>query len=84
MREAGMSLLRATLLFGLGIATLAVLIVPTIEKRSREISMGAGIDTMRVGSIDKSNVYTIRRSVLQASPDATCIIEADGTRRGSC
>jgi hypothetical protein len=84
MREAGMGFLRATLLFGLGIAALAVIIVPVLDKRSTEWADGAGIDAIQVGSIDKGSTYTLRRSVLQPSPDAVCVIRQDGSRRGAC
>jgi len=84
MREAGMGLLRATLLFGLGIAALTVIIVPVLDKRSSEWADGAGLDAMQVGSIDKSSTYTIRRSVLQSSPNAVCIIGQNGVRKGAC
>lgn len=84
MREAGMGLLRATLLFGIGIAALTILIVPVLDKRGSEWAQGAGIDAIQVGSIDKGNTYTIRRSVLQPSPDSVCIIGQDGSRRGAC
>jgi len=84
MREAGMGLLRATLLFGLGIAALTVITVPVLDKRSSEWAEGAGIDAMQVGSIDTSKTYTIRKSVLQPSPDAICIIGQDGSRKGAC
>lgn len=84
MREAGMGLLRATLLFGIGIAALTVIIVPVLDKRSSEWADGAGIDGMQVGSIDNGKTYTIRRSVLQSSSDAVCIIGQDGSRTGAC
>ncbi|MCO5064858.1 MAG: hypothetical protein M9924_10605 [Rhizobiaceae bacterium] len=84
MRGAGMGLLRATLLFGLGIAALTILIVPVLDKRSDQWADGAGIDTMQVGSINKGNTYTLRRSVLQPSPDSVCVIRPDGSRRGAC
>ncbi len=35
------------------------------------------------GSIG-ANTYTVRRSVLQRSPDAVCIIRTDGGRSGDC
>lgn len=84
MREAGMGLLRATLLLGLGIATLAILIVPVLDKRSNEWARSVGIDLVQVGSISKNSTYTIRRSVLQPSPHAVCIIDQDGAKRGAC
>lgn len=84
MREAGMGLLRVTLLFGLGIAALTIMIVPVLDKRGDDLADGAGIDSVQVGSIAKTDTYTIRRSVLQPSPDAVCIIRRDGTRQGAC
>lgn len=84
MRNAGMGLLRITLLFGIGIIALTMLIVPVLEKRSEQFAKGAGVDRMSVGSIDNAGSYVIRRSVLQPSPGATCIIRADGSRQGNC
>lgn len=44
-----------------------------------------GLDFMSTGSIGPvTKTYTIRKSVLQSSPDAECIIQADGTRSGEC
>jgi len=49
------------------------------------------IDRTVTGSIDnpissrgKLQRYTVRRSVLQKDPSATCIIYADGSRKGDC
>ena len=84
MQEAGMGLLRAVLLFGLGIAALAMMIVPVLDRRGPEWADGAGIDAMQVGSIDNGKTYTVRRSVLQPSPGAVCIINRDGSQHGAC
>jgi hypothetical protein len=84
MQEAGMGLLRAALLFGVGIAVLTIMIVPVLDKRSAQWADGAGIDAIQVGSIDKGSTYTIRRSVLQQSPNAVCVIRQDGSRSGAC
>jgi hypothetical protein len=83
LRDAGMGLFRATLLFGVGIAVLAMLVAPVLEQRRQEWANGA-VDPMNVGSIGPDNTYTIRKSVLQPSPDSICIIRADGTRHGDC
>lgn len=84
VREAGMSLLRITLLFGVGVVALTVLIVPVLEKRSGQSINGAGIDMIQVGSIEKNSTYTLRRSVLQPTADSVCVIRQDGSRRGAC
>ena len=43
-----------------------------------------GVDPMSTGSIGRGEAYTIRRSVLQSSPDAVCVIRSDGARSGDC
>ncbi|MCO5073236.1 MAG: hypothetical protein M9944_18735 [Rhizobiaceae bacterium] len=42
------------------------------------------LDMMSTGSIVKPKSYTIRKSVLQKSPGADCIIQADGSHAGDC
>jgi len=48
------------------------------------------IDHVVTGSVSRETPrgitqrYTVRRSVLQKDPNATCIIYADGTRQGDC
>jgi hypothetical protein len=74
--------LRITLLFGAAAVALALIAAPLLE--SRDGSGGAGLDMTTTGSIGGTTSYTIRRSVLQSSPDAICIIRADGSRSGDC
>lgn len=82
---AGMSMLRAALLFGSAAAALALILTPLAERyaQSRFVGMD-GLDYTSTGSIGNSaSSYTIRRSVLQ-EPGAVCIIRADGQRSPGC
>ena len=85
--EAGMGLLRITLLFGSAAIALALLVAPMLDKSSYEdvaVREGfAGVDTMSTGSVGQ-RTYTIRKSVLQSSPSAVCIIGQNGKRSGEC
>lgn len=78
---------RTALLFGAVAAVLAVTLAPMAERRANALiaSGGAGLDRMSTGSIAPlTNSYTIRRSVLQSSPNAVCIIRSNGGRSGDC
>jgi len=76
--------LRVALLFGsVGIA-FAMLAVPLLDSRVRADAGRANLDMTTTGSIDRSSSYTIRRSVLQSSPNAICVILENGTHRGDC
>lgn len=84
---AGSSLLRATLLFGFAIVALSLLLVPVADNQSRSViaqNQPIGIDRMTTGSVNRNGTYTIRRSVLQSSPDAICVIGANGSASGDC
>lgn len=83
----GYGLLRFTLLFGFVAVALAMLAVPMLQNGVRQTSLAgqaAGLDTMSTGSVRNGDRYVIRRSVLQRSPDAVCIIREGGSRSGSC
>ncbi len=84
---AGMGLLRVALLFGSAAIALALIIAPLADSYTKtEISDSrpTGLDMTSTGSVGQRGAYTIRRSVLQASPDSVCIIRANGTPRGDC
>ena len=87
---AGMGALRVALLFGSAAVALALILTPMLEDRTRNMAYWAypgGLDMMPTGSIgQRSNPgeYTIRRSVLQPSPNAVCIIRGNGMRTGDC
>ena len=81
---AGMGILRFTLLFGSAAVALALIIAPIAENRTRDRFVAGGLDRMATGSVPQGNTYTVRRSVLQSSPNAICVIQNDGSRRGDC
>ena len=86
--DAGMGILRITLLFGSAAVALALIAVPVLDSQTRSASnrdaFAGGLDTMSTGSIGPRATYTLRRSVLQPSPSSVCIIRADGQRSGDC
>lgn len=86
--ETGMSAVRVALLFGSAAIALALMVMPFVESQSRSpITQSAdalGLDTISTGSIGYKGTYTIRKSVLQSSPDSICLIRDNGTRTGDC
>lgn len=81
--------LRFALLFGAAAIALALFVVPFAERQAQALmaSGPAGLDTMSTGSISSGRSggsYTIRRSVLQSSPQSVCIIRHNGMRTGDC
>ncbi|UCI08890.1 hypothetical protein [Mesorhizobium sp. B1-1-8] len=86
--DAGMSILRITLLFGSAAVALALIATPFLDSQAR--SQGArdglagGLDMSNTGSIGHRNTYTLRRSVLQPLPSSICVIRTDGSRHGDC
>lgn len=87
--EAGMSALRVALLFGSATVGLALILTPIADKQTRRMAQSpypTGVDMMATGTIGQrnQNTYTVRRSVLQPSPNSVCIIRANGARSGEC
>ncbi|MEO0543573.1 MAG: hypothetical protein AAFY99_07110 [Pseudomonadota bacterium] len=81
--------LRVTLLFGGFAIAIALLAVPLLESdRSTRFAndfSGPGIDFMATGTPSASrDGFVVRRSVLQPTPQSTCIIHSNGTRSGEC
>lgn len=80
--------LRLALLFGAAAIAFALVAAPLADRSTRSLlASGGGLDTMSTGSIGgpaASGNYTIRRSVLQPSPNSVCIIRPNGTRTGEC
>lgn len=81
--------LRAALLFGMVAIAVAIILTPLLAARSdRQFAeRGLPYDTMTTGSIgprSPARIFTIRRSITQPMPDAICIIDADGHRKGAC
>jgi len=82
---AGFGALRTALLFGAAAVALALIIAPIADRQSQVyVSQSEGLDGMTTGSVRSRDSYTIRRSVLQASPDSICVIRASGARSGDC
>lgn len=85
--DAGMGLLRLTLLFGSAAVALALLAAPFLDSHVRSQFARSdipGLDLTSTGTIGRSGTYTIRRSVLQPSATSVCLIRADGRRSGDC
>ncbi len=82
--------LRFALIFGAAAIALALFVAPFAQKQADAILARGpvGLDTMSTGSIGPARsgggTYTIRRSVLQSSPQAVCIIRPGGARTGDC
>jgi hypothetical protein len=85
--DAGMGVLRVTLLFGSAAVALALVATPFLDSqpRSKPIrDFASGLDMTATGSITRREIYTVRRSVLQSQPDSVCIIRSDGGTSGDC
>lgn len=76
--------IRLALIFGSIAVALGLVIAPLAEERLMRKTGAGGLDYMSTGSIGADRNYTIRRSVLQSSPDSVCIIRANGARSGDC
>lgn len=82
---AGFGTLRLALLFGSAAAIVALIVAPIAERQSQAyFAKAEEIDGMTTGSVRIRDSYTIRRSVLQVSPDSICVIRANGMRSGDC
>ncbi|UXN62526.1 hypothetical protein [Phyllobacterium zundukense] len=85
-------ILRITLLFGSAAVALALIIAPLADRGSQAVvdySTSRSIDEIQTGSIKTpdpitTSTYTIRRSILQSSPKAVCILNSDGSKIGDC
>ena len=85
--DAGMGVLRVTLLFGSAAVALALIATPFLDSQTRAQSRDdfpGGLDMTATGSISHRGTYTVRRSVLQAQPGSVCIIGSDGRTSGDC
>jgi len=86
--DAGMGILRITLLFGSAAVALALIATPFLDNQTRPQGARdgfAGLDMTATGSIGhRTSTYTVRRSVLQPMPSSICVIRNDGSRSGEC
>lgn len=80
--------LRIALLFGSAAVAFALILTPIIDRGAGNVvgqrGMSAELDRIATGSTGRAGEYTIRRSVLQTSPTAVCIISKDGRQAGEC
>ncbi len=80
--------LRVALLFGSVAVAFALILTPIIDRGAGSVmakrAVSTELDRIATGSVSDNKVYTIRRSVLQSSPSAVCVISQDGVQRGSC
>ena len=85
---ASVGTLRIALLFGSAAVALALILAPLLDSQVDDYfartDAVTGVDTMATGSVRNSESYTIRRSVLQSTPGAVCILHSNGTRSGDC
>jgi len=86
--DAGMGILRITLLFGSAAVALALIAAPFLDNQTRPQTardgFAGGLDMTSTGSIGHRDTYTLRRSVLQPFPSSICVIRNDGSRSGEC
>ena len=86
--DAGMGILRVTLLFGSAAVALALIATPFLASQMRSQSdrdgLANGLDMTSTGSVGHRDTYTLRRSVLQSLPSSICVIRANGKRSGDC
>lgn len=87
--DTALGSLHVALLFGAGAVALALVLTPIAESQTERLlysSYPAGLDMMPTGTVGQRSTgsYTIRRSVLQPSPNSVCIIRDNGMRTGDC
>lgn len=84
----GVSPVRVALLFGTAAIALALFATSYLAGEGRRFYADGGrpvdVDMMSTGSISPGGTYTVRKSVLQSSPKAVCIIRQDGSSFGEC
>jgi hypothetical protein len=80
--------LRVALLFGSAAVAFALILTPFVDRGAGSVVAARGVavelDQTATGSIPQSGQYTVRRSVLQSSSSAVCIIRRNGGRSGEC
>ena len=83
--------IRVALLFGTAAVAVATILTPILAQRSAPSSVAwlpDQYDNITTGSIPQrsrhTTIYTVRKSILQDSPDAVCIIGSNGSKTGDC
>ena len=83
--ETRKALLRASVLFGTVGIVFALAVGAPQGRSERMAETGAyGVDDTMTGSVDRTDRYVSRRSVLQAPGSGPCLHFPDGSQRGAC
>lgn len=84
----GWSPVHVALMFGAAAVAMALLLTPVFDRGTEGYLASAdNLDRMTTGSTVRRGgpqVYTVRKSVLQPSPDSVCVIRSNGVRHGEC
>lgn len=89
-QPAGFGAVRLALLFGTAAMAVAVILTPILAERTpaRVAFLPGDYDSITTGSIPTAaghkKSYTVRKSVLQETPEAVCIIDRAGHSVGDC
>ncbi|MDR7224820.1 hypothetical protein [Aminobacter aminovorans] len=85
--RARAGILRVALLFGFIAIALTLFATPFLEDKTRPLLNQVrfdGLDYTATGSVNRNASYTLRRSVLQDTPQSVCVIKDNGQRSGQC
>ena len=81
--------LNVAVIFGVAAIALTLILTPFIDRHSQQIAKAnvpaPAVDDIKTGSIttnDGPKRYIVRRSLLQHTPGAVCIINSDGSSSG--
>lgn len=86
--DKGRGTLNVALLFGIAVIAGTLILTPFLDRKSADVSKAVvpgQYDSMVTGSISKGDGakrYIVRRSLLQHTPGAVCIINSDGSSSG--
>lgn len=88
MAEAGLGVLRLTLLFGSLAVAVALFAAPILDRTDSSLTASSNysmLDRRSTGTVGgASTTYTVRRSVLQTGPNSACYIYSNGIQTGDC
>lgn len=92
--SSGIGPMRLAMLFAGAAIVSAVILTPilAVDAPSARVAYSPGdFDTIITGSIPgaqpaqaQKRTYTIRKSILQDTPESICIIQSDGSSNGRC
>ncbi|MFB2551454.1 hypothetical protein [Ensifer soli] len=78
--------LNLALLFGTAVIALSLILTPMLSSKDDSLFARAPLayDDVVTGSVpkDSGKTYTIRRSILEETPGAVCIIDGEGNSSG--